>query len=111
VGLPGDTPNKKEAGMKATQGEWVVEYGAVYASSSESSTPSRLLLADRDNPQTQPTERDANVLLAAEAVNFVRRLEKVFGPIVDADEWYPGSDAVDDIAELVTKAREILQDA
>jgi hypothetical protein len=89
-----------------TPGKWVVSSGAVYSEDGKS-----LLLADRNNPQTWPTERDANVKLAAAAVNLVRSIAERFGPIVDSDEPWQGSDAVDDFVQLVEDARKVLRAA
>ncbi len=61
---------------KHTPGPWVYTYGAVYqgdnAETVEEKT-GRLLLADRDNPHTSPTERDANCRLAASAPDLLRQ--------------------------------------
>lgn len=49
---------------------WVAQYGAVYARDPET----RLALMDRENPDTTPTERDANARLIADCVNLVKEL-------------------------------------
>jgi hypothetical protein len=95
---------KKDIRTLPTPGTWVVDSGAVYSTDGR-----RLLLADRDNPQTWPTERDANVKLAADAVNLVRSIADRFGSIVDSDEPWQGSDAVDDFVQLVKDAQEVLR--
>jgi hypothetical protein len=95
---------KKDIRTQPTPGKWVVSSGAVYSDDGK-----RLLLADRDNPHTWPTERDANVKLAADAVNLVRSIAECFGPIVDSDEPWQGSDAVDDFVQLVKDARKVLR--
>jgi len=87
-----------------TPGEWIVSCGAIYAEGNRGC----LLLADRENPRTLPTERDANIRLAANAVNFLRNLERTFGPLIDSNEDYPGTDAVDDVIKLVQDARKVL---
>lgn len=94
-----------------TPGDWFVDSGAVYAYDNKRCCGSRLLLADRDNPQTRPTERDANVKLAADAVNLLRSIVLRWGPIVDSGEPWDGSDAVDDFVTLVAEAREVLNGA
>ena len=86
-----------------------MDSGAVYAYDEKRKCGSRLLLADRNNPETRPTERDANVKLAADAVNLVRSVADRFGPIVDSDEPWQGSDAVDDFVQLVKDARKVLR--
>jgi hypothetical protein len=96
----------KDARTLPTPGPWVVSSGAVYSEDGKS-----LLLADRNNPQTWPTERDANVKLAADAVNLVRSIAERFGSIVDSDESWQGSDAVDDFVQLVKDARKVLRAA
>jgi hypothetical protein len=97
---------KKDIRTLPTPGRWVVASGAVYSEDGKS-----LLLADRNNPQTWPTERDANVKLAADAVNLVRSIADRFGSIVDSDEPWQGSDAVDDFVQLVKDARKVLRAA
>jgi hypothetical protein len=95
---------KRDARLLPTPGTWVVASGAVYSEDGKS-----LLLADRNNPQTWPTERDANVKLAADAVNLLRSIAERFGPIVDSDEPWQGSDAVDDFCQLVRDAKRVLR--
>jgi hypothetical protein len=97
-------PKKIDIRLLPTPGRWEVSSGAVYSVDGR-----RLLLADRDNPQTWPTERDANVKLAADAVNLVRSIADRFGSIVDSDEPWQGSDAVDDFVQLVKDARKVLR--
>ncbi len=47
---------------------WFVAYGSVYAGDSNNpDNAKRILMADRNNPDTWPTERDANIALAAQA--------------------------------------------
>jgi hypothetical protein len=95
--------HKKDIRLLPSPGQWGVADGAVYSIDGR-----RLLLADRNNPQTWPTERDANVRLAAEAHNLLQEIVDAYGPIMDNDEPYPGCDAVDDMADIVRKARRIL---
>ena len=94
---------KKDIRTLPSPGQWVVASGAVYSVDGR-----RLLLADRDNPQTWPTERDANIKLAAEAHNALQLIVEEYGPIIDNDEPYSGCDAVDDVARIVALARRIL---
>ena len=56
-----------------TEGPWTYAYGAVY-----DIHESRLLLADRNNPNTSPCERDRNVQLAAAAPELLGALEALY---------------------------------
>jgi len=56
---------------KHTQGKWVVHSGSIYLDDGLDYARSRLLSADRDNSDTAPTERDANVKRAARCVNLL----------------------------------------
>jgi len=53
-----------------TPGRWVYQYGASYLEAGP-----RLLLADRNTPDTTPTERDANVRRAVDCVNACNGIE------------------------------------
>jgi len=55
--------------MSNTPGTWTYEYGSVYADRG------RVLLADRENRETIPMERDANCRLAAAAPDLLKALE------------------------------------
>jgi len=57
---------------------------------------------------TLPCERDANARIIVGAVNFLRAFERSFGPIIDKDEDYPGTQAVEDIAQILRDVRRIL---
>lgn len=52
-----------ETNENTTPRPWTVAYGAIYAGES------CLLLADRNNPKTNPVERDGNLALACRAAN------------------------------------------
>lgn len=94
----------KDTKTLPSPGQWVYTSGAAYSVDGR-----RLLLADRDNPQTWPTERDANIRLAVEAHNALQLIVEEYGPIIDNDEPYPGCDAVDDMARIVALARRTLR--
>jgi len=57
---------------KHTPGPWTYEYGAVYHAEK-----GRLILADRDNPNTSPTERDANMRFCAVGPDLLEALEEI----------------------------------
>lgn len=53
-----------------TKGPWVFAYGSVYQGEDANTVEEfcgRIATMDRDNPHTQPTERDANARLIASA--------------------------------------------
>ena len=65
----------KEKSLGFTPGPWSYEYGAAYHAEK-----GRLILADRENDNTLPTERDANLRLCAAAPT-------IFGKLVDTVAW------------------------
>jgi hypothetical protein len=65
-----------------TPGPWLYEYGAVYQAAK-----GRIVLADRDNPETLPTERDANLRLCAAAPDLLAALEKIDANAAESAEW------------------------
>lgn len=81
-----------------TPGPWVAQYGAVYDASGEV----RLLLADREEAETRPVERDANVRLAAAAPDLLACLQSVACDL----EAYIGGDSFDEqfMLEYVNEA-------
>lgn len=63
-----------------TSKPWVFAYGAVYHGrlkdlKDEPTGIGRLLIADRNNDNTTPTERDANLVLAAAAPEMLEALQ------------------------------------
>ena len=67
---------------KGTSGPWVYAYGAVYQEQGlYQNNANRLLLADRDNDRTAPTERDANCKLAALAPEMAEALKRLVGDV------------------------------
>lgn len=54
-----------------TKGKWVVHSGSIYQDDGLEYARKRLLMADRDNSDTTPTERDANIKRAALCVNVL----------------------------------------
>lgn len=61
-----------------TPGPWVFAYGSVYKGTFETLTDHnslRIALMDRNEPQTQPTERDANARLIAAAPELLAACE------------------------------------
>ena len=63
-----DTP---EPAVRHTPGPWQAMFGSVYTNDEKT----RLLQADRDEPNTSPTERDANIRLAAAAPDMLEALK------------------------------------
>ena len=61
---------------KHTPGPWRYEYGAVYTTDKDGVNV-RLLLADRNTPDTEPTERDSNLRLAAAAPDLLIALKGI----------------------------------
>ncbi len=54
--------------VKHTPGPWVFAYGSVYVEHGlNDETSNRIALMDRNNLQTEPTERDSNARLIAAA--------------------------------------------
>ena len=58
--------------MEATPGPWSYGSGAVYHAEK-----GRLILADRENPNTSPAERDTNLRLCAAAPDLLAALESL----------------------------------
>lgn len=90
----------KDTRLLPTPGQWTVEYGAVYSIKGP-----RLLLADRsDDGVTWPTERDANIKLAADAVNFARSIAR----LTTQDECQTDTeDTINTLDDLIVSARKI----
>lgn len=57
--------------IEHTPAPWTYKYGSVYYGDTES----RLLLADRNNPDTAPVERDANLRRVVACVNACHDIE------------------------------------
>jgi hypothetical protein len=73
-------------------GTWKFEHGAIY-----SDTVGRLALADRENPDTRPVERDNNLRLMAAAPRLLEALEAArlhFAGLDNFEETYAIMDAV-----------------
>ena len=52
-----------------TPTRWICKFGAVYADQGKAENDTRILLADRMEPETSPAERDSNLKLSAHAAN------------------------------------------
>lgn len=61
-----------------TPGPWTFAFGAVYVERPDSNGPhTRIALMDREEPATQPCERDANARLISVAPELLAALERV----------------------------------
>jgi hypothetical protein len=65
---------------KATPRPWRYESGSIYAEGA-----GRLIDAYRENPNTAPWERDANLRLATRAVNALDAVERLRVALAEAD--------------------------
>jgi len=98
---------------KPTPGPWRYEYGAVYADSRDEKEPGmvvtvRLVLADREDNNTGPTERDANLRLTAAAPEMRDALNYLLRAYIEATTAHP-DDAIrgaliDGVREVMNKA-------
>ena len=90
--------------MEATPGPWTFEYGAAYHAEK-----GRLILADRDNDKTSPTERDANVRLCAAAPSLLDTLTWTLEQLntLTTDAFSTGGDRMirDRLGAAIDKAR------
>lgn len=77
-----------------TPGPWVSRYGTVYR---KHHPTVRLLLADRENPNTVPTERDRNIELAAAAPELLAALEDCLAALKLDAEAIGAAQTSDDI--------------
>lgn len=91
--------------MTRTPGPWTYIFGSVYAGTREqieetSHRHPRLLMADRDEPQTTPVERDRNTQLAAHAPEMLDELVGLIDNMADA----LGDERLDRISSLIDRA-------
>lgn len=91
-----------------TPGPWTVETGTVVVPG-----VGILLKADRENPNTFPVERDANIKMASKAPEAIAILIDILGCYDEdekKDEPINGTDAVDNLMEWVRRIRPIIAD-
>ena len=96
--------------MKHTPGPWVCHSGAVYQDGPNiwpkgEEDGSRLLLADRDNPQTSPCERDRNVELAAAAPDLLDACRAALAHLAEPlSDTASRENRIDELAAAIAEA-------
>lgn len=100
---------------KFTPGPWVFAYGSIYQGSEvNDENANRLLMADRSNDRTMPTERDANCRLASkapemfEALKAVHSTYRTFRNVPKKDQQWTQLD--DDAIALIESLLNSIQD-
>lgn len=80
----------KSETVKHTPGPWIFAYGSVYRGDetiNDENAP-RIALMDRNEPTTQPTERDANARLIAAAPDLLEACRVACAALNEAGEKY-----------------------